>query len=120
MTTTTATKLPPTDTGRCGEYAGLRRHERRGETPCEPCKQGRRERDNARRRAKGIPSREETVRASVLIEEIEFLIQCGEGEHRILQATGLKQATIERQLDRHKRRDLYHAIFTPRPGWVGN
>ena len=38
----TATMLPPTDTGRCGTNAGYQRHRKRGEAPCRPCKDGKR------------------------------------------------------------------------------
>lgn len=41
MTAPTATKLPPTDTGRCGTYPGFQRHHRRGEQPCGPCREAR-------------------------------------------------------------------------------
>lgn len=36
--TATVEKNPPTDTGRCGEYAGFQRHRRRGEEACQPCR----------------------------------------------------------------------------------
>ncbi|MEU8264448.1 hypothetical protein AB0C02_27980 [Micromonospora sp. NPDC048999] len=36
--TATVEKSQPTDTGRCGEYAGFERHRRRGELACGPCK----------------------------------------------------------------------------------
>lgn len=41
----TSPKLPPTDTGACGEPRGISRHRRRGERPCERCVKA----DNARR-----------------------------------------------------------------------
>lgn len=47
MATTTATKKPPTDTGRCGTYAGHQRHYKRGEENCGPCAQARRTYQNA-------------------------------------------------------------------------
>lgn len=34
---TGAPKLPPTDTGACGEYRGVARHRRRGEQLCLAC-----------------------------------------------------------------------------------
>ncbi|WFE41930.1 hypothetical protein [Micromonospora sp. WMMD998] len=43
MATATATKKPPTDTGRCGTYAGHQRHRKRGEADCDPCAEARRD-----------------------------------------------------------------------------
>jgi hypothetical protein len=69
----------------CGTDAAIKRHRYRNEPVCETCKQGDRERGETLRRNKGVPER---VTIEDLITEIRFLINAGEGEHRILQATG--------------------------------
>jgi hypothetical protein len=73
----------------CGTEAALKRHYAHGEQPCDTCIEGARkqsrERGETLRRTKGIPQR---ATIEDLITEIRFLINAGEGEHRILQATG--------------------------------
>lgn len=58
--TQTQTKLPPTDTGRCGEYAGYQRHQKRGETPCEACLKSKRDYESANGAARRAARRRDT------------------------------------------------------------
>jgi len=101
----------------CGTFAALKRHRRNGEKPCQACIEAERAYATERRRKRGI---QEATNSAPLIEEIEFLLACGEGEHRILQATGLTRNNLSQRLHRNGRNDLYKAIFEPTPGWVGN
>jgi hypothetical protein len=71
----------------CGTPAAFQRHRRHGEQPCEPCRAAFRAADAAKRRKGRTTPRSETNLAE-LLNEIRFLINAGEGEHRILQATG--------------------------------
>lgn len=43
-----------------------------------------------------------------LIEDIEFMVENGAGWAEIVRRTGRSSNTLERTLDRWKRRDLYH------------
>ena len=73
----------------CGTPAAFQRHRRHGQTPCEPCRAAYRAADAAKRRKNPAttPPRSET-NLTELLNEIQFLLNAGEGEHRILQATG--------------------------------
>lgn len=114
-------KQPPTDTGVCGEYRGVRRHQRRGQQLCPPCQNAfttyNRARKDKAREALGKPTRAEESHANTrtIIEEIEFFLQCGEGEHAILRALRTTQPTLKRRLQRAKRTDLMPRIFQPTP-----
>ena len=96
----------------CGTPAAVKRHRYHGEPVCETCKQGDRDRAETRRRQNGIPERPTTQN---IIEEIQFLLSCGEGEHAILKATGYtgKPTALQTRLQRAKRSDLTAQIF----GW---
>ena len=69
----------------CGTPAAYSRHKRRGETPCTPCTTAHRAADAAKRRTKGVPPR---TTLDDLLTEIRFLLNAGEGEHRIVEAVG--------------------------------
>lgn len=113
----TPTRLPPTDTGACGEFRGAKRHGRRGEQNCDPCRTAytahERARKAKRREDAGKPSMAQASaqRTQAIIEEIEFFLQCGEGEHAILTALNTTESTLKRRLQRVKRTDLMPRIF---------
>lgn len=66
----------------CGTRAAYKRGCR-----CTPCSEARRVYDAEHRRKAGIKPRDSMTTTEV-IQEIEFLLNAGEGEHRILTATG--------------------------------
>lgn len=71
----------------CGTPAAFQRHKRNNEPICEPCRAAFRAYDaNKRRKGRTKPRNESTT--PDLIDEIRFLLNAGEGEHRILTATG--------------------------------
>ena len=118
--TATTTKLPPTDTGKCGTYPGYSIHRRRGEDMCPPCRTAQRAYDAERRKAKPKPPKPPKpapadpapTGAEILITEIEFLLMCGEGEHGITRALGYdKPKTLQRRLHRNNRPDLIQRVF---------
>ena len=74
----------------CGTPAAYRRHYDRGEKPCDPCAQAKRDHSQKQRRKEGIPARTTTPE---LAAEILFLLNAGEGHHRILTATGYEGRT---------------------------
>ena len=96
----------------CGTSAAYRRHQRANETPCEPCTVAYRAGKEKQRRKQGIPPRD-ILTHEELTTEIEFLLRCGEGEARILQALGIKRSSLTRRLQRAQRADLINRIFTP-------
>jgi hypothetical protein len=69
-----------------------------------------RERAQTARRQKGIPER---ISNADFIEELEFLLNAGEGEKRILEALGYqgRAHTLHQRLYRTKRHDLATRIF---------
>ena len=71
----------------CGTSAAYRRHQRANETPCQPCTDAYRAGKEKQRRNAGIQPRN-TLTTDELVDEIRFLLGCGEGEHRILAAVG--------------------------------
>ena len=95
----------------CGTPAAYKRHYTRGEPVDEACRQANNEYATNKRRAKGSQPRPTTIDAQNVIEEIVFLLNCGEGEHAILQATGRQPKTIKRLLHRANRADLIPRIF---------
>lgn len=120
MTTRTAEKKPPTTDARCGSYRGYSRHRHRGEDPCTDCKQAASAHDRARRAriASERPKPDPVVdddpapsRAEILTAEIEFLLACGEGEHAITSAFGIKPLSLQRKLHRLGRADLIPRVF---------
>ena len=94
----------------CGTPAARSRHLRRGETPCEPCITAHRAADAARRRTKGVPPR---TTLDDLLTEIRFLLNAGEGEHRILQATGYegRAKSLRTRLTQAGHQDIALQIF---------
>lgn len=99
----------------CGTPAAHRRHARHNEEPCEPCTTAVRNTATQRRRRKGIKlSTYNTTPTPQLIEDIRFLLNAGEGEQRILQATGYtnQPRTLRSRLNKAGRRDLVDRIFT--------
>jgi len=120
MTAKATDKLPPTDTGRCGEYAGYRRHRHRGQHPCTPCAQAAADYDRARRAhtRKPRPPKPQPVEEDpkptpdeIRATEIEFLLGCGEGEHAIAKALGVKPDSLRRQLHRDGNAHLIPQVF---------
>jgi hypothetical protein len=93
----------------CGTRAAYKRHYAHGEAPCDPCIQANRDVTNERNRANGIQNR---TTIDDLIEDIVFLLNCGEGEHAILKATGYlaRPTSLRDRLQRHGRVDLYNRI----------
>ena len=51
------------------------------------------------------------ARTAAMIAEIEYLLTCGEGEHAITRAFGIKPDSLERRLYRAGRPDLIPRIF---------
>jgi hypothetical protein len=96
----------------CGTYAAYRRHTKKGQQPCDPCTVAYRAHDEARRRARGIPARNH-ISIDDLITEVRFLIHAGEGEHRILEATGYtnRPHSLRARLTKAGHQDLTNAIF---------
>jgi len=93
----------------CGTRAAYKRHYKNGEPPCDPCVQANRDATNERNRANGTKTR---TTIDDLIEDITFLLNCGEGEHAILKATGYTTHphSLRDRLQRHGRLDLYNRI----------
>ena len=89
----------------CGTRAAYKRGCR-----CEPCKQDQRNYDAERRKAQGITPR---IPEHEIINEIEFLLMCGEGEHAITRALNTTPQALQRRLHRAKRHDLIPRIFEP-------
>jgi len=96
----------------CGTHAAYKRHKAHGEQACEPCDQARRDYDTARRRARGIKPTP-TQGVNDLVEDITFLLRCGEGEHAILKATGYhgRANTLRMRLNRYGHHNLAIQIF---------
>lgn len=112
-----ACKPAPRKVQPCGTPAAWRRHRRNNETPCQPCTdaihahdQGRKKRPN-----KGIYTMGTQPTSAELIQEILFLLNAGEGEARILAATGYtgRAPSLRSRLSRERRNDLAARIFTP-------
>lgn len=96
----------------CGTPAGYDRHIKAKEAIDEPCRIA----YNARRRAQDQADRAGAWRPKRMtpaeyLHELEFLLQCGEGEHAILTALDTDKSTLERRLSRYKRLDLIPRIF---------
>lgn len=99
----------------CGTPAAWRRHRRRNEEACEPCTQAIRAANRERkRRLYGYKPRPEPT-GPALVEELTFLLNAGEGEARILEATGYtgRAPSLRSRLSREGRPDLAARIFTP-------
>jgi hypothetical protein len=98
----------------CGTPAAFQRHKRAGQTPCEPCRVAYRQADAAKRRKNpaNTQPRSET-NLNDLLNEIRFLLNAGEGEHRILQATGYqgRAKTLRGRLVTAGQQDLAQAVF---------
>lgn len=109
----TRKRQPTTGTPQpCGTPAAYRRHKTHGQEPCEPCTQAYRAQQAERRRGAGTPPRDNITD---IIEDIEHLLNAGEGEARILQAinyTG-RAGSLQQRLRRNGRLDLYTRICTP-------
>jgi hypothetical protein len=87
----------------CGTHAAYKRGCR-----CQPCTAAFHTYRADHRAATGTKQR---LTEAEYIDEIVFLLNCGEGEHAILRALGTSQDAIERRLHRAKRRDLINRIF---------
>lgn len=103
----------------CGTYGAAKRHQNRKEDMCDPCREAyndaRREIERKRRLAKGQIPRLPSLKPADLLAEVQWLLNAGEGEQRILEATlytGRPEALRQRLWDL-KRPDLAAQIFTP-------
>jgi hypothetical protein len=96
----------------CGTPAAYQRHKRHGETPCEPCRTAYRQADAAKRRKPTTTPRSET-NLNELLTEIRFLLNAGEGEHRLLTATVYQRRakTLRCRLTKAGQHDLANQIF---------
>ena len=99
----------------CGTRAAYKRGCR-----CEPCTTALREYDAAYRQrvnATKPPKPHNTTRSHIsmteLVQEIRFLINAGEGEHRILTATGYlgRERQLKGRLNKAGHHNLTQAIF---------
>ena len=97
----------------CGTPAAYQRHKKRGEETCDPCIIAYRA-DQADRKRKTTQPRN-TLTTDELAQEIRFLLQCGEGEHRILAAVGYagRWKTLRGRLVHAGHADLADRVFTP-------
>jgi hypothetical protein len=105
-------KLPPTPGPRCGEPAGHRRHRNRGEKSCDPCRLANQAAENERRRKRRAGTmaapREKSDYAGpkptatqACINEVEHLIEAGEGWGRICQALNTNPQALAHRLTKH-------------------
>jgi len=100
---------PPTETGACGEPRGHKRHLRKNEHPCTRCK---RAVAIYQRTRLGLTPTPDPLTAQDLIEEIEFFLSAGRGQHEILNAVGNpKPDALKQRLQRHGRHDLIPRIY---------
>jgi hypothetical protein len=98
----------------CGTPAAFQRHRRHGEQPCEPCRVAFRAYDaNKRRKTPGTTQPRSETNLTELLNEIRFLINAGEGEHRILQATGYegRAKSLRCRLTKAGHHNLAQAVF---------
>ena len=95
----------------CGTPAAYKRHLAHGEKACEPCNQARRDADNTRKRRNRPPTHAYPLTS--LVEDITFLLRCGEGEHAILKATGYhgRPDTLRARLNRYGHQGLVAQVF---------
>lgn len=110
----------------CGTVAALRRHERNGETPCQPCREaGRRYKQDANARAKrAAPVTSITGTPVVHYDGNTIVLACTPDEARMLAAAVLDRAiayerqpvhstqTAEQQARAAALRDLHKRITT--------
>lgn len=96
----------------CGTIAAAKRHRYSGEPVCEPCLTAERDRATYERRQRGIPER---LTLQELIDEARFLLNAGEGEARILQATGYtgRAGTLRARLTQAGHHQLANQILNP-------
>jgi len=96
----------------CGTPAALKRHRYHNDPPCDVCLKADRERAEVVRRAKGIP---EHITTEELIQELRFLLNAGEGTHRILTATGYKgrEHSLRTRLGKAGHHQLAAQILNP-------
>ena len=81
-----AVRPTPRPVAPCGTPAAYQRHRKRNQEPCDPCTIAYRADQAARKRT--TTQARNTLTTDELVDEIRFLLGCGEGEHRILQAIG--------------------------------
>lgn len=95
----------------CGTHAAYKRHLAHREKACEPCHQAHRDYCLARRRINGTPPA--TPGVNNLVEDITFLLSCGEGEHAILKATGYhgRADTLRNRLNKYGHQALVAQVF---------
>lgn len=89
----------------CGTEQAYKRHKYRGEEPCETCATAHNERT-------GHHSK---ITIEDLIAEIRFLVNAGEGTHRILQATGYlgREGTLRSRLTQAGQHHLAQQALNP-------
>lgn len=95
----------------CGTPAAYKRHKKRGEPTCGPCKEANRKESTKYRKRATAPRNGSTL--DDLLAEIRFLLNAGEGEHRILVATGYvgRAKTLRCRLTKAGHHDLSNQIF---------
>ena len=88
-----------------GTNFGWKVHRNNNETPCDACQEA---------RDKYQP-REPSQTIEELVEEIRFLLNAGEGTHRILQATGYtgREKVLRARLHLNNQDDLANRVLTP-------
>lgn len=100
----------------CGTPGAWRRHKRRNETPCKPCTEAIRASNRERKqKANNHKPRPEIPTIQNLTEEIVFLLNAGEGTHRILNATGYtgRERALRSLLHKHGHHDLANRVLNP-------
>lgn len=107
-TTARAKELKP-----CGTYAAYQRHKKRGEPACDPCLQAHADRATAERERYRQNNPRTKLTGPEIINEITFLLNAGEGEARILQATGYenRREALRHLLHKHRRTDLANRVL---------
>ena len=93
----------------CGTNRGYRLHLTLKQPTCEDCREARLIHDRTR---KGLPL-QGPMNTPELIEEVQRLVNYGEGEGRILEAVGYvgRVKSLKDRLRKHGRNDLNDRIF---------
>jgi hypothetical protein len=112
-TTCQAATRPEPKLQPCGTVAADRRHRRNGEPVCDPCRKA-----ATQERKKYMPEPthpRNTLTTPEIIEEVRFLLNCGEGEHAILTALGYvgREKTLQCRLRKAGHQNLNVQLF----GW---
>lgn len=99
----------------CGTYGAYRRHRKAGEDACGPCHAAFLEYDRERRAGRGAVAAKPFLPSPVLIEEIRFLLNAGEGQQRIVTAMGYegRAGVLRDRLYKLGEANLAQSIFAP-------